>query len=74
MFFIDTSRSPVAVRRYGLADGKLETVGALPNEPTPLGGLGIAVSVDGKSLLYTHTEDAQSDLVLFEMGTDRPAT
>jgi hypothetical protein len=34
------------------------------NTPTALGGLGLAVSRDGKSVLYTHTADTQSDLVL----------
>ncbi|HET9862003.1 MAG TPA: winged helix-turn-helix domain-containing protein [Steroidobacteraceae bacterium] len=64
IYFTDGAANPVAVRRYDLATGKIDTVGTLPNIPTPLGGLGLAVSADGKSLLYTHTEDTQSDLVL----------
>jgi Tol biopolymer transport system component/DNA-binding winged helix-turn-helix (wHTH) protein len=64
LYFTDTSRRPVGLRRYSLADARLETVGSLPNIPTPLGGLGMAVSPDGESLLYTHTEDTQSDLVI----------
>jgi Tol biopolymer transport system component len=64
IYFTDTSQLPVAVRRYDLASGAIETLGTLPNVPTPLGGLGLAVSPDGKSLLYTHTEDTQSDLVV----------
>jgi Tol biopolymer transport system component/DNA-binding winged helix-turn-helix (wHTH) protein len=64
LYFTDTTRRPVEVRRYSLADARLETVGSLPNIPTPLGGLGMAVSPDGESLLYTHTEDTQGDLVI----------
>lgn len=62
VYFTDTSQVPVAVRRYLLDSARIETIGSLPNSPTPLGGLGLAVSADGKSLLYTHTEDTQSDL------------
>jgi Tol biopolymer transport system component/DNA-binding winged helix-turn-helix (wHTH) protein len=63
IYFTDSSNAPVALRRYLLAGGRVEVVVELPNTPTPLGGLGLAVSPDGKSLLYTHTEDTQSDLV-----------
>ena len=50
--------------RYELGSGRIGIAGTLPNLPTPLGGLGLAVSPDDRSLLYTHTEDTQSDLVL----------
>jgi Tol biopolymer transport system component/DNA-binding winged helix-turn-helix (wHTH) protein len=63
IYFTDTSRTPVVVRRYAIDAARIETVATLPNVPTALGGLGLAVSSDGKSLLYTHTEDTQSDLV-----------
>jgi Tol biopolymer transport system component/DNA-binding winged helix-turn-helix (wHTH) protein len=66
IYFSDSSFVPTALRRYVLAGGQLETIVEMPNEPTPLGGLGLAVSADGKSLLYTHTEDTQSDLVLLQ--------
>jgi Tol biopolymer transport system component/DNA-binding winged helix-turn-helix (wHTH) protein len=64
IYFTDTAHVPVPVRRYELASGRVEIAGNLPNSPTALGGLGLAVSPDDKSLLYTHTEDTQSDLVL----------
>ena len=57
IYFTDTSRRPVAIWRYDLASGSLMLdVATLPNVPTPLGGLGLAVARDGKTLLYTHTE------------------
>jgi Tol biopolymer transport system component len=65
IYFSDSSYVPPALRRYTLAGGKLEVVAEM-STPTPLGGLGLAVSPDGKSLLYTHTQDTQSDLVLVQ--------
>ncbi|HZF15766.1 MAG TPA: winged helix-turn-helix domain-containing protein [Steroidobacteraceae bacterium] len=68
IYFTNIGESPVSVYRYELATGRMRMVAALPNVPTTLGGLGLAVSRDGKSLLYTHTEDSQSDLVLMTPG------
>ena len=64
IYYTDTSRKPVVLHRYAFASGTAEILAGLPNTPTPLGGLGLGVSHDGRSLLYTHTADAQSDLVL----------
>jgi Tol biopolymer transport system component/DNA-binding winged helix-turn-helix (wHTH) protein len=64
IYYTDTSRTPVVLHRYAFAGATPEIIAGLPNSPTPLGGLGLAASRDGKSLLYTHTADAQSDLVL----------
>jgi len=69
IYFTDSSSMPVVVRRYDFSTGAIGSVATLPHAPTPLGGLGLAVSRDGKSVLYTHTEDVQSDLVF--MGTAR---
>lgn len=66
IYFTDSSYVPVALRRYMLAGGNVQVIVELPNTPTPLGGLGLAASPDGKSLLYTHTEDTQSDLVVMQ--------
>ncbi len=71
IYFTDSAQVPVAVRRYELASGRVESAGMLPNSPTALGGLGLAVSPDDRSLLYTHTEDTQSDLVLVRPGAAR---
>jgi len=68
IYFTDTSHRPVVIRRLDLASGAILNVATLPNMPTPLGGLGLEVARDGRSLLYTHTEDTQSDLVLVTAG------
>lgn len=64
IYFTDIKRQPVTLLRHVFATGNLEVVAGIPNLPTPLGGLGLAVSADGKTLLYTHTADSQSDVVL----------
>jgi Tol biopolymer transport system component len=64
VYFADTAAKPVTVRFYDFSSAEVRVVATLPNTPTPLGGLGLAVTRDGKSLLYTHTEDTQSDLVV----------
>jgi Tol biopolymer transport system component/DNA-binding winged helix-turn-helix (wHTH) protein len=66
VYFTDIAATPVTVRFYDFGSAEIRVVTTLPNAPTPLGGLGLAVSRDGKSLLYTHTEDTQSDLVVIE--------
>ena len=68
IYFTDTSRRPVVIRRFDLASGAILNAAILPNVPTPLGGLGLDVARDGMTLLYTHTEDTQSDLVLVTAG------
>lgn len=52
------------VIRHDLAMHTVQPIAILPNAPSPLGGFGLTASRDGKALLYTHTEDAQSDLAL----------
>ena len=64
LFFTDSSAEPATLRRYDFASHQIEELARLPNKPTALGGLGLAVSADGKNVLYTHTEDLQSDLVI----------
>jgi Tol biopolymer transport system component/DNA-binding winged helix-turn-helix (wHTH) protein len=71
VYFTDTSQVPVVVRRYDLSRRRVEDAGTLPNTPTPLGGLGLAVSADDESLLYTHTQDTQSDLMLVRLDAAR---
>jgi Tol biopolymer transport system component/DNA-binding winged helix-turn-helix (wHTH) protein len=64
IYFTGASSAKAAVFRYDLAMRTIREIARLPNEPAPLGGLGLAISPDGKSLLYTHIEDTQSDLAL----------
>jgi Tol biopolymer transport system component/DNA-binding winged helix-turn-helix (wHTH) protein len=64
IYFTDSKMVPPGVRRYDFATASTPFATELLKQPTALGGLGLAVSRDGKSLLFTHTEDTQSDLVL----------
>jgi Tol biopolymer transport system component len=70
IFFTDRGKVPVAVQRYDFATASTYLVATLPHLPTALGGLGLAVSRNGRSLLYTHTEDTQSDLALIELTAE----
>jgi Tol biopolymer transport system component/DNA-binding winged helix-turn-helix (wHTH) protein len=63
IYFTDSSMVPPGLRRYDFATASTPFTTEIV-EPTALGGLGLAVSRDGKSVLFTHTEDTQSDLVL----------
>jgi hypothetical protein len=42
-------------------------VAALPRTPVPGGGLGMAVSADGRWGLFTQPGEATSDIMLMEM-------
>jgi Tol biopolymer transport system component len=52
------------VVRHDMATHMVRPLAILPYAPTTFGGLGLAASRDGKSLLYAHAEDTQSDLAL----------
>ncbi len=64
IYYTDSARNPVVIQRYLVASGMKEIIAGLPNSPASPGGLELAVSRDGKSLLYTSIADSQSDLVL----------
>jgi Tol biopolymer transport system component/DNA-binding winged helix-turn-helix (wHTH) protein len=71
IYFTGRSSERAAVFRYDLATRAIREVATLPAEPAPLGGLGLAISPDGGSLLYTHIADTQSDLALTGARTPR---
>ncbi len=64
IYFTGVRNGQVTVFRHDLRTLTTQSIALLPNEPTPLGGLGLAVAPDNEALLYTHTEDTQSDLAL----------
>jgi Tol biopolymer transport system component/DNA-binding winged helix-turn-helix (wHTH) protein len=64
IYFTGKSAGVAALFRYDFASRAIREIARLPHEPAPLGGLGLAVSPDGMTLLYTHIEDTQSDLAL----------
>jgi hypothetical protein len=69
IYFIDSRMVPPGLRRYDFATASSPSVTDLIVLPTALGGLGLAVSRDGKSVLFTHTADTQSDLVLADIAS-----
>jgi len=54
--------SSTSINFYQFGTRKVERLSTLPESPTPGGGL--SVSPDGRWLLYTQTDDAQSDIML----------
>jgi Tol biopolymer transport system component len=54
--------SSASINFYRFATRTVEHLSTLPESPTPGGGL--SVSPDGQWLLYTQTDDAQSDIML----------
>jgi Tol biopolymer transport system component/DNA-binding winged helix-turn-helix (wHTH) protein len=68
IYFTDSTWVPAALRRYDFATASTPFAAEIA-QPTALGGLGLAVSPDGKSVLFTHTEDTQSDLVLVDLAS-----
>jgi len=71
IYFSGKLGKQVVILGYDLGTRAIRQVAGLPNQPTALGGLGLAVSRDGKSLLYTHAEDTQSDLELVSEEVSR---
>jgi hypothetical protein len=55
-----------AIRFYDFTRRTTRQVAKLKQAPTPAGGLGLSVSPDGHWLLYTQTDDEQSDIMLVE--------
>ena len=63
IYYTDTSSKPVSVKVYEFASGVTRTVMSLKQVPVP-SGPGIAVSPDGRWLLYTQVDDEQSEIML----------
>ena len=51
---------------YDFAKRTTRRIASLPRTPMPGGGLGLAVSRDGRWLLYTQANDAQSDIMVMD--------
>jgi Tol biopolymer transport system component/DNA-binding winged helix-turn-helix (wHTH) protein len=64
IYFVRTAVGPTTVERYDFTTGATVTVGRLPRVPTPLGGLGLAVSRDERWLLFTQTDETEADVML----------
>jgi Tol biopolymer transport system component/DNA-binding winged helix-turn-helix (wHTH) protein len=62
IYFTLSSSTPAAVNFYDFSTQTVRRLSNLPRAPTPGGGL--SVSPDGRWLLYTQTDDAQSVIML----------
>jgi Tol biopolymer transport system component/DNA-binding winged helix-turn-helix (wHTH) protein len=66
IYFTTTTRGAAAVEFYDFAARSTRRIASLPRTPMPGGGLGLAVSHDGRWLLYTQAGEAQSDIMLMD--------
>jgi hypothetical protein len=64
IFYTDSSVALPTVNLYDFATRTSHRVTTLKTSPIPGGGLGIAVSSDGRWLLYPQVDDLQSDIML----------
>jgi Tol biopolymer transport system component len=64
IYYTDSSSMPVVLNFYEFATHATHRVMILKQTPVLFGAAGIAVSPDGRWLLYTQAEDDQSELLL----------
>jgi Tol biopolymer transport system component/DNA-binding winged helix-turn-helix (wHTH) protein len=64
IYYTDSSVAQPAVNFYDFATRTSRRIATLKTSPIPGGGLGIAVSSDGRWLLYPKVDDLQSDIML----------
>ena len=67
--FLDPDAKPPATQFFDFATRHLATVAVLPKDGVPPGGWGtpaIAVSPDGKTILYVQAERTESHIQLVE--------
>jgi Tol biopolymer transport system component/DNA-binding winged helix-turn-helix (wHTH) protein len=66
VYFTTTTGDAAELEFYDLAKQSTRRVAPLPKPPAPGGGLGLAVSHDGRWLLFTQAGEAQSDIMLMD--------
>ena len=64
VYYTDSSSTPISVNFYEFASRTKRTLMTLREAPIPGGGPGIAVSPDGRWLLYSQSGDEQSEIML----------
>jgi hypothetical protein len=64
--YTTTTDGVTTVDFYDFAKQSTRRIAPLSRPPTPGGGLGLAVSRDGRWLLYTQAGEAQSDIMLMD--------
>ena len=66
VYFTVTADGVTALEFYAFANQATRRIATLPKPPAPGGGLGLAVSRDGRWLLFTQAGEAQSDIMLMD--------
>ena len=64
IYFTDHSTRPISLNFYDLATRTSRKVMTFEHSPIPGGGPGLAVSPDGRWLLYSQSDDEQSEIML----------
>jgi hypothetical protein len=64
IYYTESSATPISVNFYEFASHTRRTLMTLREAPIPGGGPGIAVSPDGRWLLYSQSGDEQSEIML----------
>lgn len=68
VFYSVRDESGPAIHFQAFGSSSPKRIAGLPKTPVPGGGLGLAVSRDGRWLLYTQSGEAESDIMLFDGG------
>jgi Tol biopolymer transport system component/DNA-binding winged helix-turn-helix (wHTH) protein len=66
VFIVRTVDGRSSVQFYDWETRSLRRVAWLAERPLPLGGLGLSVSADGRTLLFAHEERVESDIMLVD--------
>jgi Tol biopolymer transport system component len=66
VYYTSTIDGVVTLGFYDFQTRATRRIATLPKPPAPGGGLGLAVSRDGRWLLYTQAGEAQSDIMLMD--------
>ncbi|HTU67921.1 MAG TPA: hypothetical protein VMF52_18375 [Steroidobacteraceae bacterium] len=66
VYYTTSTDGRIALEYYDFARQTTRRVAALAKSPSPGGGLGLAVSRDGRWLLYTQAGDAESDILVMD--------
>jgi Tol biopolymer transport system component/DNA-binding winged helix-turn-helix (wHTH) protein len=64
LYYTDTSDNQTTVNFHDFATGSTRRIMTLKKGPVPAAGYGIAVSSDGRYLLYTQVDELQSEIML----------
>jgi len=72
VYFTRAVEESATLNFYDFASQQAHQVMQLQQAPTALGGLGLSVSPDGRSLLYTRSGASQADIMLVRAARPKP--